>query len=78
MIDYSSKYLVKRIIKEFVKPYFSKLGLAAFFMIIVAATTALHAWMMKPILDKIFTEKSELLLLIVPIALLLVSVLRGL
>lgn len=78
MIDYSSKYLVKRIIKEFVKPYFSKLGLAAFFMIIVAATTALHAWMMKPILDKIFTEKSELLLLIVPFALLLVSVLRGL
>jgi subfamily B ATP-binding cassette protein MsbA len=77
MIDYSSKYLIKRIIKEFVRPYFNKLSLAIFFMVLVASTTALHAWMMKPILDKIFTEKSESLLLIVPIALLLISIIRG-
>ena len=32
---------------------------------------------MKPILDKIFTEKNEFLLMVVPIALLAVSILRG-
>ena len=43
--------LVKRLIKEHVRPYFGKLLLAAICMAIVAAATAGNAWLMQPVLD---------------------------
>ena len=77
MSELSSKQLIKRLLKDFISKYYGKLLIAIFCMIIVAITTTLHAWMMKPILDKIFTEKNQTLLFIVPILLLIVSIIRG-
>ena len=73
----SNKQLIKRLLSEFISKYYGKLAISILFMVIVAITTALHAWMMKPILDKIFTEKDTALLVIVPIALLTISLIRG-
>jgi subfamily B ATP-binding cassette protein MsbA len=46
-------------------------------MIIVSATTALNAWMMQPVLDDIFIDKNESLILIIPLAILLIAVVKG-
>ena len=74
----STKYLLKRLIKNYVKKHFKKLFLALFCMIIVSAATAIHAWMMQPVLDDIFLNKNASMLLVLPIAVLLISITKGL
>ena len=73
----STKYLLKRLIKNYVKKHFKKLFLALFCMIIVSAATAIHAWMMQPVLDDIFLNKNASMLFILPIAVLLISITKG-
>ncbi len=73
----STKYLLKRLIKNYVKKHFKKLFLALFCMIIVSASTAIHAWMMQPVLDDIFLNKNASMLFILPIAVLLISITKG-
>lgn len=73
----SSKELVKRLLNDFISKYYKELALSIMFMIIVAATTALHAWMMKPILDKIFTERNASLLIPIAVGLFSISVIKG-
>ena len=70
--------LVKRLIKEHVRPYFGKLLLAAFCMAIVAASTAANAWFMQPVLDEVFLNKNSQLLLLVPIAVMTIAIVKGL
>jgi subfamily B ATP-binding cassette protein MsbA len=43
----------------------------------VAILMALNAWLVEPVLDKIFIEKDQFLLLIIPAVLLVVTALRG-
>jgi len=74
----SSKDLVKRLLNDFISKYYKELALSIVFMVIVAATTALHAWMMKPILDKIFTERNSSLLIPIAVGLFSISVIKGL
>ncbi len=46
-------------------------------MVMVATTSALGAYMMKPILNSIFVEKDEQMLLIIPMAIVILFVTRG-
>ena len=62
--------LVKRLIKEHVRPYFGKMFIAAICMAIVAATTATNAWLMQPVLDEVFLNKNTQLLLLLDYCLL--------
>ncbi len=73
----SSKFLLKRIFKELVWPYKKILFFAIIFMIIVAGATTLQAWIMKPLLDKIFIEKDKTLLLLVAFSLFCISFAKG-
>ena len=70
--------LIKRLIKEHVRPYFGKLLLAAICMAIVAAATAGNAWLMQPVLDEVFLNKNTKLLLLVPIAVMTIAIVKGL
>jgi len=70
--------LVKRLIKEHVRPYFGKLIIAAICMAIVAAATATNAWLMQPVLDEVFLNKNTELLLLVPIAVMTIAIVKGL
>ena len=69
--------LVKRLIREHVRPYFSKLFLAAICMAIVAAATATNAWLMQPVLDEVFLNKNAQLLLLVPFAVMAIAIVKG-
>ena len=70
--------LVKRLIKEHVRPYFGKMFLAAICMAIVAASTATNAWLMQPVLDEVFLNKNAQLLLLVPIVVMTIAIIKGL
>ena len=73
----STKFLLKRLIKKYVKKHYFKLFLALFCMIIVSASTAIHAWIMQPVLDEIFLEKNAQMLIVLPIAILIISISKG-
>ena len=46
-------------------------------MVIVASATAINAWMMQPVLDDIFLNKNLEMLMILPVAILLIAIFKG-
>jgi len=57
LTDEASLSLMKRVVRELVGPYMGRLFLAVFCMVLVAAATAASAWLMDPMVNKIFIEK---------------------
>jgi subfamily B ATP-binding cassette protein MsbA len=77
-INYSSTlYLAKRISKECVFVHWRTFLVSIILMIIIAATTSFHAWLIKPALDKVFVNKDQFWLLWIPITVFAVTVLKG-
>jgi len=77
-INYSStSYLAKRITRESIVPYWRTFALSAMLMVVVAGTTALHAWLIKPALDAVFVEKDKTALVWIPLAVLAVTFAKG-
>lgn len=64
----NNRTILKRLLKEHIRPYGHVLGLAIFCMIVIAITTAANAWLMQPALDKIFIERDETMLRLIPLA----------
>ncbi|MBT4989146.1 MAG: ATP-binding cassette domain-containing protein [Rickettsiales bacterium] len=69
--------LVKRILREFISPYYKTVLLSIFFMIIIAMLTAVNAYIMKPILDDIFTDHNLQMLKILPIFIIVIALIKG-
>ena len=69
--------LLKRLFSNYVQKHKIKLVISIFCMIIIAAATALNAWMMQPVLDEIFINKNKTLIVIIPLAIILVAILKG-
>ena len=76
-IQNSTKKLLYRIFQNYIRKHNKKLFISFFCMIIVSATTAINAWMMQPVLDDIFINKDERLILIIPLVILLIAILKG-
>ncbi|MBL6664580.1 MAG: ABC transporter ATP-binding protein [Rickettsiales bacterium] len=77
-IDYSNTaYLVKRTAREYVFPYWRTFLISVILMLIVAGTTAYHAYLIKPALDAVFVDKDPNALLWIPIILLVVTFIKG-
>ena len=62
---------------RYLKPYRFRLGAAFVCSALVAALSGAYAWLVKPVLDEIFINKNETLLLILPVALFAVSVFKS-
>ena len=62
---------------RFVKPYSGKLALAAIFMSLSASSNGATAFLVKPVLDKIFFEKNGSMLVIIPFGIILLYLLKG-
>ncbi|MBT4741322.1 MAG: ATP-binding cassette domain-containing protein, partial [Rhodospirillaceae bacterium] len=54
--------LLRRLVREAVAPYGSRVALAAVFMVLVAAMTAALAWLMDPVVNRVFVERRSDLL----------------
>ncbi len=73
LYDYTTGTLLKRLLREHILRYKSRILFAVMCMFIVAATTAANAWMMQPALDQIFIEKDRTMLTIIPIAVFVIA-----
>ena len=78
MQDYNSTpYLIKRIARENVFPHWRTFLISVSLMLVIAGTTALNAWLIKPALDSVFVDKNVSALWIIPLVVLLVTVVKG-
>lgn len=67
-----------RILLSYVRPYVGRLAVALAAMIATSALTSLSAYLFKPIIDRIFVEKNPEMLVLLPPAMLLLFLLKGL
>ena len=73
-----SSALIGRLVREFIWRHWLKILLAFVCMGIAGGSTALRAWLMEPVLDKIFIAREASLLVLLAGAALLLAVLKGL
>lgn len=72
-----SKYVLYRMVKEFMAPYRTKLILAIISMVLVGLTTAVHVKLLKPAIDDIFVKKDQQALITIPLLILGISIIKG-
>ncbi len=73
----SNLEILKRLYKDYTEKYLNKIFLAVFFSILVAGSTSATAWLLDPAIDKIFINKDQGLLLIIPILIILAFATKG-
>jgi len=73
----SNLEILKRLYKDYTKKYLNKIFLAVFFSILVAGSTSATAWLLDPAIDKIFINKDQSLLLIIPSLIILAFATKG-
>ncbi len=59
--------ILKRLYEDYTKSFLNKIIISIFFSLIVAAATSAIAWLLDPAIKKIFLEKDEKLILIIPL-----------
>jgi subfamily B ATP-binding cassette protein MsbA len=69
--------LLRRLTGVFLRPYLGQIALAFAAMFVVAGTTAANAWLMQPMLDKIFIARDGTLLWAVAISVVALAVVKG-
>jgi len=68
---------LKRLYNEYTKVFLPKILISIFFSIIVAGSTSAIAWLLDPAIKKIFIEKDQTLIYIIPIAIIISFTLKG-
>ena len=69
--------ILKRLYKEYTKKFFSKILLALFFAVILAASTSSIAWLLDPAIEKIFINKDMSLIIIIPFFIIIAFASKG-
>jgi len=59
--------ILKRLYHDYTKKFLNKILLSVFFSLLVAASTSSIAWLLDPAIKKIFIEKDQTLIFIIPI-----------
>jgi len=70
--------IYKRLYKDYSKKYLSKIFLSAFFSILVAGSTSAIAWLLDPAIKKLFLEKDQSLLILIPLMIIIAFTTKGL
>ena len=69
--------ILKRLYKDYTKKYLKQIFLAIFFSLLVAGSTSAIAWLLDPAIDKIFIQKDQSLLVLIPILIILAFTTKG-
>ena len=69
--------IVKRLYKDYTKNFRYKILLSIFFTVLVASSTAAIAYLLDPAIKKLFVEKNQTLLLIIPFFIILAFTMKG-
>ena len=67
----------KRLYQQYTKKFISKILLAALFSIIVAISTSATAWLLDPAIEKIFINKDQTLIVLIPLAIIIAFAAKG-
>ncbi|WP_374467138.1 ABC transporter ATP-binding protein [Ferrovibrio sp.] len=69
--------LIRRLLAEQVRPHIGSLFFALLSMMVVAAMTAATAWLLKPAIDQVFTERDPYWTMMVPLMVVAVVVVKA-
>ena len=72
--QHTSRALIRRLMREHIRPYTKQAILAVLCMSVIALATGANAWMIRPALDQIFIEKNQQMLTLIPLAVLVIGV----
>ncbi len=73
----SNIQILKRLYKDYTKNFLSKIFLAVFFSILVAISTSATAWLLDPAIEKIFLNKDQTLIFVIPILIIIAFSTKG-
>ena len=69
--------ILSRLITNYTGKFIGKIILAAFFSIIVAGSTSATAWLLDPAIKKIFIDKDQTLIILIPLAIIIAFSAKG-
>ncbi len=69
--------IFKRLYKNYTGKFIGKIFIAAIFSVIVAASTSATAWLLDPAIEKIFINKDQTLIILIPIAIIIAFSAKG-
>ena len=69
--------ILKRLYNDYTKKYLKQILLAIFFSLLVAGSTSAIAWLLDPAIDKIFIQKDQSLLILIPFLIILAFTTKG-
>ena len=73
----TAKNILARLYNDYTKKFLGKMFIAGFFSIIVAGSTSSIAWLLDPAIKKIFIEKDQTLIIIIPILIIFAFAAKG-
>ena len=69
--------ILKRLYKDYTKKYLNKIILSALFSVLVAGSTSAIAWLLDPAIKKLFIEKDQTLIVIIPLMIIAAFTIKG-
>ena len=73
----SNLEILKRLYNDYTKIFIIKIFLAVFFSVLVAGSTSATAWLLDPAIEKIFINKDQTLILVIPLLIVLAFSTKG-
>ena len=73
----SNKYAIIRLYQDYTKRFLGKIIISFLLSLIVAGSTSAVAWLLDPAIKKLFIEKDQTLILIIPLAIILAFSAKG-
>ena len=70
--------ILKRLFKDYTKKYIPQIILALIFSLILAASTSSIAWLLDPAVEKLFIQKKQSLMLLIPLGIIVAFAGKGL
>jgi len=70
--------IYKRLYKDYSKKYLDKIILSALLSVLVAGSTSAIAWLLDPAIEKLFIEKDQSLIIIIPLMIIIAFTTKGL
>jgi ATP-binding cassette, subfamily B, bacterial MsbA len=73
----TSKQILIRLYKDYTSKFLKRILIAGFFSILVAGSTSMIAYLLDPAIKKIFVDKDQTLIYLIPIAIILAFSMKG-
>ncbi len=74
----NNKEILKKLYNNYTKKFLPKILFSVFFSLLVAGSTSAIAWLLDPAIKKIFIEKDQTLILLIPAAIVVAFATKGL